>query len=301
MKKIPWLLFVFSLFLLHFCSVNPIPKSLDPESKEFLSKVRYLISKDERTAFVALPASERQNFIDEFWKKRDPSPLTEVNEFKVEYYKRIDEANLLFREGTTPGWLQDRGRLYVLLGPPSNRESYPRGITFYDKPTEIWYYGFFPVVFVDDNWTGYYRLDAGSAVQVGELIKTVAMLLPRVSPDKRKEILEVQSEVLAVRAGEALLRVKIPYKNIWFKAEGTALKTTLEMRVALLDPTGRKAWEYNQSYSLALSEKEFLKNIRADYLIEVTIEAGPGTYTMNFSLKNTADGSQAQKTDTLIL
>jgi GWxTD domain-containing protein len=300
-KKIPWLLFVFSLFLLVFCSVNPIPKTLDPESKEFLSKVRYLINKDEREAFLALPASERPNFIDEFWKKRDANPSTEVNEFKVEYFKRIDEANLLFKEGTTPGWLQDRGRLYVLLGPPSNRESYPRGITFYDKPTEIWYYGFFPVVFIDDNWTGYYRLEAGSAVQVGELIKTEAMLLPRVSPDKRKEILEAQLEVRAVKPGEALLQVKIPYKNIWFKAEGTALKTTLEMSAALLDPTGKKAWEYNQSYSLALSQKEFLKNIRDDYLIEITIEAAPGTYTMNFSLKNTADGSQAQKTDTLIL
>jgi len=292
---------VFPILLLVSCASNSVPKSFDPESQEFLSKVRYIISKDERNAFLHLPASERPGFIDEFWKKRDTNPLTDVNEFKVEYDKRINEANLLFKEGTTPGWLQDRGWLYILLGPPSNRETYPRGTTFYGKPTEIWYYGFFPVVFIDDNWSGYYRLDAGSAIQVGELIKTVAMLIPKVSSDRAKETLEVQSEVKAIKEGEARLQVKITYKNIWLKAEGDALKTTLDVSVVLLDSTGKKAWEHSQSHLLALSQKEFLKLIQEDYLLEVRIEATPGTYTMKFSLKNTTDGSQVQKTETLNL
>ena len=72
----------------------------------------------------------------EFWKKRDPDPDTEENEFKTQYFQRIDEANHLFTDGGEPGWLQDRGRIYILLGPPADREVYPRGVTFYGIPTE---------------------------------------------------------------------------------------------------------------------------------------------------------------------
>jgi GWxTD domain-containing protein len=295
------LIYVFSLFLLISCGLSPIPKSLDPGSKEFLSKARYLITKEERKSFLELPASERQDFIANYWKKRDPDPSTEVNEFKVEYFKRIDEANFLFREGTTAGWLQDRGRLYILLGPPDNRECYPRGVTFYGKPTEIWYYGFFPVVFVDDNWTGYYRLDPLSAAQISEINQTQVMLLPTVSSEKGKELLEARFEVKPVKDGEALLQLKIPYKNIWFNLEGKTLKTTLELAVELLDSSGKIAWEHRQSYSLALAQKDFLEIIRDNYIIDVPVKTVPGTYTLSLNLKNTADGSQMKIKDSLTL
>lgn len=301
MKKIPLILYLFSFLLFLSCASNPTPKSLDPESKEFLSKVRYFITKEERKSFLELPASERQDFIADYWKKRDPDPYTEVNEFKVEYFKRIEEANFLFREGTTAGWLQDRGRLYILLGPPDNRETYPRGVTFYGKPTEIWYYGFFPVVFVDDNWTGYYRLDPLSAAQISKINKTQVMLLPTVSSEKGKELLEARFEVRPVKEGEALLQLKIPYKNIWFNAEGKTLKTTLELTVELIDSSGKIAWKHRQSYSVALAQEDFLKIIRDDYLIEVPVETARGTYTLSLNLKNTADGSQKQIKDRLSL
>jgi GWxTD domain-containing protein len=301
MKKIPLILYLFSFLVFVSCASNPIPKSLDPESKEFLSKVRYLITKEERKSFLGLPASDRQDFIADYWKKRDPDPDTEVNEFKVEYFKRIKEANFLFREGTTAGWLQDRGRLYILLGPPDNRETYPRGITLYGKPTEIWYYGFFPVVFVDDNWTGYYRLVPLSVAQISEINQSQVMLLPTVSSEKGKEVLDARFEVRPVKEGEALLQVKIPYKNIWFNAEGKTLKTTLELTVELIDSSGKIAWKHRQSYPVALAQEDFLKIIRDDYLVEVPIEAARGTYTLSLNLKNSADGSQKQIKDRLNL
>jgi GWxTD domain-containing protein len=295
------ILYCVSFFLLLSCTSNPMPKSLDLGSKEFLSKVRYLITKEEREVFLKLPASERQNYIEEFWKKRDPDPSTEINEFKVEYFKRIDEANRLFKEGTTPGWLQDRGRLYILLGPPDNRETYPRGVTFYGVPTEIWYYGFFPVVFVDESWSGYYRLDPSSPAQINEINKMQVLLLPKVSSEKGKEPLEAVLEVKRIKAGETLLQLKIPYKNIWFNAEGKTLKTVLQLSIELLDSSGQKVWEHQKSYPLAFAQQDFLKNIRNDYLIEVTVEAPPGTYTMSLNLKNAGDGNQKQISDKLTL
>lgn len=63
---------------------------------EFLSKVRYIINKKERKIFLELPDSEKERFKDEFWERRDPDPETEENEFKMEYFNRIEKANDLF-------------------------------------------------------------------------------------------------------------------------------------------------------------------------------------------------------------
>jgi GWxTD domain-containing protein len=117
------LIFLFCLFLLVSCASYKLEKTLDPESQEFLSKVRFITTRQERKIFLNIAPSERKNFIEEFWKKRDPDPDTEENEFKKEYFNRIEEANHLFREGGSPGWLQDRGRIYILLGPPDNRSA----------------------------------------------------------------------------------------------------------------------------------------------------------------------------------
>jgi len=68
------LLFFFSFSIFSSCITYKLEKALDPESKEFLSKARYIISKQERKIFLNLPPSEREAFIEEFWKKRDPDP-----------------------------------------------------------------------------------------------------------------------------------------------------------------------------------------------------------------------------------
>ena len=73
--------------------------NLDPESEAFLSSVRYIIIKDEKKDFLNLPPSERPAFIEGFWKRRDPDPETEINEYRDMYYQLIAEANNLFREG----------------------------------------------------------------------------------------------------------------------------------------------------------------------------------------------------------
>ena len=131
MKKTLFILFlVYSLILLS-CASYKLEKSADPESKEFFSTVRYIITAQERKTFRNLPPSERKNFIEEFWEKRDPDPDTEINEFKEEYFSRIEEANLLFKEGSTPGWLQERGRVFITLGPPDTRRTYPRGTSLH--------------------------------------------------------------------------------------------------------------------------------------------------------------------------
>jgi GWxTD domain-containing protein len=285
---------VLGVALLLSCASRQAEKSLDPESQEFLSKSRYIISKDERRIFLSLAdEAERKVFMENFWKKRDPDPETEKNEFKIEYYKRMNEANLLFKEGTTPGWLCERGRLYITLGPPDNRETYPRGVTFYGKPTEIWYYGFFPVVFIDDNWSGNYILDPSSAAQIGEINKTQVMLRPRVSPDQAAE--SIPLDIQEGKEGETLVQLKLPYKDIWLTAEGDLLKTTLELSVEVFDSTGKIAWQDQKSYPLAFSRAEYMKIIRDTLVINIPIRLRPGDYDLKLILKNFLQGADVQK------
>ncbi len=91
-----------------------------PYSKWLQEDVVYIIQPDERVAFLRLDTdAERAQFIEQFWLRRDPTPDTPKNEFKEEHYRRIAYANLHFPTATgTAGWKTDRGRIYILYGPP---------------------------------------------------------------------------------------------------------------------------------------------------------------------------------------
>jgi len=138
--------------------------------------VVYLITDEETQAWNGLGNDEeREQFIEQFWLRRDRSPDTAENEFKEEHYRRIAYANERFASGI-PGWKSDRGRMYIKYGPPDQNESHPSGGT-YERPPEEgggttstfpfeqWRYrniegvGSDVVIeFVDPTMTGEYRL-----------------------------------------------------------------------------------------------------------------------------------------------
>lgn len=265
-------------------------KKLDPESREFISKVRYIITKKERKVFLNLPESERAAFIEEFWKSRDPDPETEENEYKDEYFKRIDEANHLFKEGS-PGWLQDRGRVYILLGPPWERQTYPRGINFYDKPEEIWYYGYFVIRFVDQDWSGEYRLVPDSSWQISELNKAQMMLQPKGSDQKYP--FEFEVKVHKTGGNEVAIQINVPYKDIWFEENEGQLKASLKLTMDISDSSEKIVWNHIQSYPISLTEEELQKMPVKDYTIEIHVELAPGKHSFFAELTNLADGNTA--------
>ncbi|MGA7925303.1 MAG: GWxTD domain-containing protein, partial [Candidatus Sulfotelmatobacter sp.] len=86
--------------------------------KKWLNEdVVWIITDQERAAFKQLSNDEeRDNFIEQFWLRRDPTPDTEENEYKEEHYRRIAYANEHFAAGI-PGWKTDRGRIYIMYGP----------------------------------------------------------------------------------------------------------------------------------------------------------------------------------------
>jgi GWxTD domain-containing protein len=116
-------------------------KDLPPRYRDWLEReVVYIIGEKERAVFLQLGTDrEREIFIEAFWKQRDPVPETPVNEFKEEHYRRIAFANQQFsRDTTRPGWMTDRGRIHILLGPPLDISRYEGESSIY--PTQVWSY-----------------------------------------------------------------------------------------------------------------------------------------------------------------
>ncbi|HLI82996.1 MAG TPA: GWxTD domain-containing protein, partial [Bryobacteraceae bacterium] len=111
-------------------------KELESPYKKWLNEdVAYIITDEERAAFKRLQTDEeREQFIEQFWLRRDPTPDTVENEFKEEHYRRIQYANDHFASGI-PGWKTDRGRIYIVFGPPDERDEHPSGGT-YERPPE---------------------------------------------------------------------------------------------------------------------------------------------------------------------
>jgi len=152
-------------------------KELEGPFRKWLNEdVTYIITDEERQAFRRLATDEeREQFIEQFWLRRDPTPDSAENEFKEEHYRRIAYANERFASGI-PGWKTDRGRIYIAYGPADEVESHPSGGT-YERPIEEgggttstfpfekWRYRWIEgigtdviIEFVDPTMTGEYRM-----------------------------------------------------------------------------------------------------------------------------------------------
>jgi GWxTD domain-containing protein len=284
--------------LLASCASERVARRLDPKSREFYSKVRYIITAEERKVFLALPEGGRPAFIEDFWNRRDPKPSTEENEFKTAYFKRIETANKLFSGGGAPGWLQDRGRVYITLGPPDYRETYPRGITFYGLPTEFWWYGFFTITFIDEKWVDDYRLDPDSAVQIA-MINRVQQEWnePREGfsggsgrvgalPDLDVRIEKAEGE-------GTRLTVVLPYRSIWVKSHGDTFEATLEVTMKVVDAAGAETWTFSKAFPIEVAASRLKETAKGDFTADAVAALGPGSYTLTLTVINTNDGSKA--------
>jgi len=135
------LIYVLFLFSSAISSPNKKPKELPERYQNWLEEeVRYIITPKEKEVFLQFETDrERDIFIEAFWRQRDPTPGTPVNEYKQEHHRRINYANHYFGR-TTPkaGWKTDRGRIYIILGDPADIERHESHGKVY--PCEVWFY-----------------------------------------------------------------------------------------------------------------------------------------------------------------
>ena len=137
----------------------------DAEAKNFRDQILFIATREELKQYDALPLQGKTNFARSFWSKRDPTPGTPINEFKIEQYRRIRFANEAFSTFSAPGstqngWRSDRGRVYIVYGPPSDEENHPSSLE--EKPWIMWNFndveGGVYFVFIDESGYGSYRL-----------------------------------------------------------------------------------------------------------------------------------------------
>jgi GWxTD domain-containing protein len=156
---------------------NALKEKLGGVYKKWLDEdVRWIITDEEVSAFKKLSNNtERDAFIEEFWRRRDPTPDTEENEYKEEHYRRIAYANEHYAAGI-PGWKTDRGRIYIMYGKPDTIDSHPMGGPYQRPaeegggttetyPFEVWRYRYIEgigqeieIEFVDDCQCGAYEM-----------------------------------------------------------------------------------------------------------------------------------------------
>ncbi|MFQ5707037.1 MAG: GWxTD domain-containing protein [bacterium] len=100
---------------------------------------KYIVTQQEQELYNNLKEVEaKRAYLFEFWLRRDPTPATATNEFRMEYQRRLKYCDEHFGSYTRPGWKTDRGRVYILYGPPSEIERFPNNPLSYCY--EIWHY-----------------------------------------------------------------------------------------------------------------------------------------------------------------
>ncbi|MGB6870555.1 MAG: GWxTD domain-containing protein, partial [Acidobacteriaceae bacterium] len=160
-----------------FKQQKELKQELSKTYKKWLDEdVRWIITDQERKAFLSLSNDEeRDAFIEQFWRRRNPNPDSPENEYREEHYRRIAYANEHFAAGK-PGWMTDRGHIYIAYGPPDSIDAHPSGGS-YERPLdegggetstfpfEVWHYRYLEgigenidIEFVDTCMCGDYHM-----------------------------------------------------------------------------------------------------------------------------------------------
>lgn len=284
------------------CRSYKLERMLPPERAAFLSKVGYIITKAERKIFLELPEAGRDAFIEEFWKRRDPDPDTAANEYRIEYEERVERAAAMFHGEGRPGWQTDRGRIYILFGPPRERLTYPMEGS--GNCREVWYYGSFPVVFVDQLCSGNYVMMAINLEHLQAL--NIAQGHFQKTFDQDKRFFDYKISLQKVRSEgdvfEGKVFVDIPFNTIWFTFKGGRLETSFDVRLELSDPSGTTVWEADGSFPLSLEERELTENRKGRFRMEFPLLIDKGLdalkdqpLRLEVSVKSATEGDELKK------
>ncbi|MGB9893353.1 MAG: GWxTD domain-containing protein [Candidatus Saccharicenans sp.] len=292
-------------FSLISCLSSRLERKLKPEDANWLSEVRYIISSEERKIFLELPESEREKFKEEFWQRRDPDPDTEENEFRDEYYRRLKIADQMFRGEGRPGWQTDRGRIFILFGPPTDRQTFPMEAGGYCR--EIWYYGNFPVIFIDQNCTGNFVMVAINLKHLQDLNLAEGYFQKTITQENSFFNYDLKLKKLKRTANslQAVLAFDIKYEQIWFETlDDGSLKAELLLTAEVKDSKGQVVWSGQQTMPLSFRDEKELKALRERKFIselEINLPDGqhplpaPGKYFLYSTLRQAVGEKELKK------
>ena len=275
---------VLLLLLLNGCSAASRRIEQDPYFEPFFEKARLIMTREEIEIYKHLPDPQaRGEFIDEFWKKRDPDPATPENENKTEFERRIAYANRWFKENRPfgRGWDTQRGRIFLQLGEPDNRfltdminnpsvKGYERWI-YYDYQLEL--------IFVDSGGFGEYRLQNWPA----ELLTAINQAQFSMNLTERDALQRTLSFKAAYKDGA--IAIAIPLKKVHFREEGDIIRADYKITVYVYrdyqkidSPTFSKQLQYAKDRIPAEKELTFALPYPLErsgkYFFDVIVEDG---------------------------
>ncbi len=252
--------------------------AMDPTSKDFYEYARLIMTKPEKHIFLMLPDKEsRKEFIEDFWAKRDPDTFTEENEFKEEFYQRIEFANKRFIEGI-PGWKTDRGRIYIYLGTPDKIDQRP----FINSPNVkglIWwgYYRYrLGIEFVDKTGDGRYSLSQQVGAAGGLLDVIEKAKFGRIYND-RGDIGKVFSKFKVDYDREAReIVIVIPIESLSFESAENKLKADFEFEFFIYARKETEHTSFKRQKTYETTEEKVLE--LDEIILTFPYDLKPGEY-----------------------
>jgi GWxTD domain-containing protein len=252
--------------------------TLDPESATFYETAQLIMTGEEKDIFNHLPDLEsRREFIADFWSKRDPDTDTADNEFKLDFYSRVDYANKHFKEGL-PGWKTDRGRVYIFIGPPDKTEEF---FTIQDPNVRgmvLWwiYYNWeLGIEFTDEKGNGTYRITKYD----GDFFEALDSLKLGRVPYRTGAARKFVDFKLAYDERKKEIEFRLPAEAMSFKDEGEFQRAELEFRIFVYGKNRAKVEEFQEVKSLRIPLAELVEAKE----IEVSLphELRPGDYYLD--------------------
>jgi GWxTD domain-containing protein len=294
----------------------PVDEQLQLPWRKWLNEdVTYIITDAERQAFKQLSTDEeRQQFAEQFWLRRDPTPDTVENEFKEEHYRRIAYANERYGWSGIPGWKTDRGRIYVTFGPPDEIDSHPSGQPF---PFEDWRYRYIEgidnnvtIEFVDTTLTGEYHMamdpaGPGHGTNFERLNQFVQLQRP---PDvKFRElddaigkrttynILPMQVRIDYVRVTEssvlANFSVQFDNRDLQFQFRDGAPKSVVHLLGRISTMTRRPVATFEKPLEINVPPGQLQTSAQQHSLYQGSVPLAPGRYRLNIIAQDTLSGN----------
>jgi len=263
----------------------PKKPKLSADHAEFYKYARYFFTKMERKLFLNLPDNEsRSEFIKNFWEIRNPNPMSDENEFRVEIERRFEYVSRYLKEGPVPGWKTDRGRIYLLLGPPSNRFEQTIGSQF---GREIyWYYWESSIYarFVDPNGNGRYQMDL-RAVSLS-LLDELERRKYYIQNKDKKEAFETAILKFSAKYNKEFKAVEILLspKNLNFIEHKDGVSMVAEVKVNMIVyPNKKQFFKHNVIKTLRVPKEKLLEN-KAKLTLNIPLELPAGKVGLDIIL-----------------
>jgi len=262
----------------------------------FFEKARLIMTRQEIEVYKHLPDKKaKEEFIVEFWKKRDPSPGTEENENLEEFMERIEYANKWFNEGSKGrGWDTERGRILLQLGFPEERrwgdwaDTDRSGALITSKriPMEIWTYIHYQLVlvFVDEDDSG--------RLQLTRIPSNLSYAL-----DKARFSLDLRDQANLKRAfrfdisfNENQFEISIPTKKLSFEEKNNTMIADFDITVYVYKDN-RKTDQFNVQKTFTMGKEELLPLKTIQVTVPYTVSE-KGNYYFDIVIEEKGSGAR---------